>query len=194
MQSVRLPCNGEAVINVDDEVLERARRIRLLVLDCDGVLSDGRIILLPGGEETKQFDSKDGHGLRMASRAGLRLAIISGRRSFAVRARAEDLGVAHVYEKAWNKLEPFNEVMAAEAVSPEEVCVMGDDVTDIPLLSRAGLAVSVSDAVDEAKACSHYVTLHAGGKGAVREVVELILKAQGKWEGEMARYYEDCQE
>ena len=174
-----------------DEVIARAAKIKLLVMDCDGVLTDGRIIPMPEGEETKQFDSKDGHGLRMASRAGLRLAIISGRKSFAVRARAEDLGIHHLYEKAYNKLEPFKEVTDAEGVVFDEVCVMGDDVTDIPLLRRAGLAVAVADAMEDARDHAHYVTEHPGGKGAVREVVELILKAQDRWAAAMERYYEE---
>jgi len=126
----------------------------------------------------------------MASRAGIRLAIISGRKSFAVRARAEDLGIDRLYERSLTKIEPFKEVTEAEGVSFDEVCVMGDDVMDIPLLRRAGLAVAVADAVQEAKDCSHYITERPGGKGAVREVVELILKAQDKWATAMARYYE----
>ena len=170
------------------EVRQRARRIKLLVLDCDGVLTDGRVILLPAGDETKAFDVRDGHAIVMAKRAGLPVAIISGRKSSVVRRRAEELGVAHLYEMAWVKTEPYEELLSAGGLTDDEVCYVGDDVVDIPLLRRAGLAVSVADAVDEAKQFSHLVTYCDGGRGAVREVIELILKVQGKWEEAMARY------
>jgi 3-deoxy-D-manno-octulosonate 8-phosphate phosphatase (KDO 8-P phosphatase) len=171
-----------------DQIAERARRIKLLVLDCDGVLTDGRIILLPDADETKSFDVRDGHAIVMARRAGLKVAIISGRKSSVVRARAKELGVDHLYEMAWVKLEPYQKVLAEENVTDDEVCYIGDDVVDIPLLRRAGLAVAVADAVEEAKQYSHLVTRKPGGRGAVREVIELILKAQEKWDEAMLRY------
>ncbi|HEU4390943.1 MAG TPA: HAD family hydrolase [Blastocatellia bacterium] len=160
----------------------------MLIMDCDGVLTDGRIIFLPGGEETKLFDSKDGHGLRMAERAGIDAAIITGRASQAVRERARDLGLKHLYEKAIVKLEPYEKVLAAEGLTDEEICYVGDDVTDIPVMRRVGLAVAVGDAVPEAKEYAHLVTEHRGGRGAVREVIEVILKSQGKWDEAMERY------
>ena len=171
-----------------ENVTERARKIRLLILDCDGVLTDGRIIMLPGGDETKSFDVKDGHAMVMAQRAGLPIAIISGRKSSVVRARAEELGVAHLHEMAWVKKEPYEKILAEEGLIDEQVCYVGDDVVDIPLLRRAGLAITVADAVEEAKQYSHLVTAHAGGRGAVREVIELILKAQDKWVEAISRY------
>ena len=176
------------MIDADQDILDRARRIRLLILDCDGVLTDGRIIMLPDSDETKAFDVKDGHGIVMAQRAGLRIAIISGRKSSVVRARAEELGVAHLYEMAWVKTEPYEKVLAEEGLGDEEVCYVGDDVVDIPLLRRAGLAVAVADAVEETKQHSHFVTTRGGGRGAVREVIEFILKAQDKWDEAMVRY------
>ncbi|HEY3138006.1 MAG TPA: HAD-IIIA family hydrolase [Blastocatellia bacterium] len=176
------------MIESSQEIIDRARRIELLILDCDGVLTDGRIIMLPDGDETKAFDVKDGHAIVMAQRAGLQVAIISGRKSSVVRARAKELGVAHLYEMAWVKMEPFEKVLAEEALSDEQVCYVGDDVVDIPLLRRAGLAVSVADAVEEVKQHSHLVTTRRGGRGAVREVIELILKSQDKWDGAMSRY------
>src|SRR5215510_887364 len=106
----------------DQQINERARRVKLLVLDCDGVLTDGRIIMLPDGDETKAFDVKDGHAIVMAQRAGLRIAIISGRKSSVVRARAKELGVAHLHEMAWVKMEPFEKVLAEEGLSDEQVC------------------------------------------------------------------------
>lgn len=171
-----------------DDITERARRVRLLILDCDGVLTDGRIIMLPGGDETKAFDVKDGHAMVMAQRAGLPIAIISGRKSSVVQARAKELRVAHLHEMAWVKTEPYEKILTEEDLTDEVVCFVGDDVVDIPLLRRAGLAIAVADAVEEAKKYSHFVTARAGGRGAVREVIEIILKAQDKWEEALARY------
>lgn len=176
------------MINADQDNIDRARRIKLLILDCDGVLTDGRIIMLPGSDETKTFDVKDGHGIVMAQRAGLRIAIISGRKSSVVRARATELGVTHLYEMAWVKTEPYEKLLAEEGLTDEEVCYVGDDVVDIPLLRRAGLGVAVADAVEETKKHSHIVTERGGGRGAVREVIEFILRAQDKWDEAMIRY------
>ena len=172
----------------EDDVRERAKRIKLLILDCDGVLTDGRIIPLSETDETKFFDAKDGHGLRMATRAGLKTAIISGRSSFAVRTRAKDLGLTYLYEGIWVKTEPYEEILREEGLVDAEVCYVGDDVTDIPLLRRVGLAIAVGDAAEEVKSHSHFVTARPGGRGAVREVVELILKCQDKWREQMSRY------
>lgn len=174
--------------NPETQIIERARKIKLLVLDCDGVLTDGRIILLPDGDETKCFDVKDGHAMVMAQRAGLPIAIISGRKSSVVRARAKELGIAHLHEMAWVKKDPYEKILEEEGRRDEEVCYVGDDVVDIPLLRRAGLGVAVADAVEEAKQHSHMVTQRDGGKGAVREVIELILKAQDKWDEALSRY------
>jgi len=174
-----------------DEINERARRIRMLLLDCDGVLTDGRIIMLPAGDETKVFDVKDGHAIVMLHRAGIKSGIISGRQSSIVRARAKELGIAHVHEMAWVKTEAYEKILAEENLTNEEVCYIGDDVVDIPLLRRAGLAVAVADAVAEVKPFAHLVTTRAGGRGAVREVIELILEAQGKWQEALARYIND---
>jgi len=171
-----------------NDIRDRLFKIKLLIVDCDGVLTDGRIVLLSETEETKFFDVKDGHAIRMAGRAGLKTAIISGRASFAVRARARDLGIAYLYEGAWIKIGPYEEVLAAEGIGDEAVCYVGDDVTDIPLMRRAGLAVAVADAVEEARQHAHYVTERPGGRGAVREVIELIMKAQSKWDDAMSRY------
>lgn len=171
-----------------DEIIERAQRIKILILDCDGVLTDGRIIMLPDGDETKSFDVKDGHAIVMLQRAGIKVGIISGRKSAVVRARAKELGVAHLHEMAWVKREPYEQILAEENFTDEDVCYIGDDVVDIPLMRRAGLAVAVADAVEETKAHAHLVTKRVGGRGAVREVIELIMKAQDKWNEAMARY------
>ena len=176
------------MIYTDPNITNRARKIKLLILDCDGVLTDGRIIMVPDSDETKAFDVKDGHGIVMAQRAGLRVAIISGRKSSVVRARAKELGVAHLYEMAWVKTEPYEKVLVEEGLTDEQVCYVGDDVVDIPLLRRAGLGVAVADAVEETKQHSDIVSTRAGGRGAVREIIEFILKAQDKWDEALARY------
>lgn len=174
--------------DLSGEINARASKIKLLILDCDGVLTDGRIYMMPDGDETKSFDVKDGHAIVMLQRAGIKVGIISGRKSSVVRARAKELGIAHLHEKAWVKTEAYEQMLNEEGLSDEQICYIGDDVVDIPLLKRVGLAVSVGDAVEEAKQFSHLVTARAGGRGAVREVIELIMKAQNKWGDALARY------
>jgi 3-deoxy-D-manno-octulosonate 8-phosphate phosphatase (KDO 8-P phosphatase) len=169
-------------------VEQRAARVKLLLLDCDGVLTDGRITLLENGDEEKSFHTRDGHGLVLLHRAGLRSAIISGRTSSAVERRARDLGIAFVRQGTWDKIKDFAEVLAAAEVDPADVACVGDDVTDIPLMRRSGFAVAVADATADTRAAAHYITSLPGGFGAVREVCELILKAQGRWPELMQRY------
>ncbi|MBI3329537.1 MAG: HAD hydrolase family protein [Nitrospinae bacterium] len=168
--------------------LERAQKIRLLIMDVDGVLTDGRIWHDTLGQEFKSFDVKDGHGIVMAHRAKLRTALISGRESESTVRRAKELGIEIVFQKIWNKLEVYEQILRDTQLTPEEVAYVGDDVIDIPLLHRVGLAVAVADAVEEVKAAAHVVTQRAGGQGAVREVIELILRAQGQWGTLMERY------
>ena len=175
-------------MTASDEITRRAARVKLLLLDCDGVLTDGRITLLEDGDEEKSFHTRDGHGLVLLHRAGLRSGIISGRTSGAVTRRARDLGVTYLRQGALNKIKDFEEVLAEAGVEGAEAAFVGDDVTDIPLMRRCGLAVAVADATDETKAAAHYVTRLPGGFGAVREVCELILKAQGRW-GELLKRY-----
>jgi 3-deoxy-D-manno-octulosonate 8-phosphate phosphatase (KDO 8-P phosphatase) len=174
-----------------EEVERRAAGVMLLLMDCDGVLTDGRITLVEGGDERKSFHTRDGHGLVLLHRAGLRSGIISGRRSRLVDRRAEDLGVAYVRQGALDKSKVFGELLAEAGVEPSEVAYVGDDVVDIPLMRRSGLAVAVADATEETRAAAHYVTRLPGGFGAVREVCELILKAQGRWAELMRRYLEE---
>ncbi|HWW74162.1 MAG TPA: HAD hydrolase family protein [Pyrinomonadaceae bacterium] len=171
-----------------DEVERRAARVELLLLDCDGVLTDGRITPVPGGDELKSFHTRDGHGLVMLHRAGVRSGIISGRTSRLVEMRAADLGIAFVRQGALDKVEAFESLLAEAGVRPDGAAFVGDDVVDIPLMRRCGLAVAVADATPETRAAAHYVTRLPGGFGAVREVCELILKAQGRWEESMRRY------
>ena len=171
-----------------DEVERLAARVRLLLLDCDGVLTDGRITPVEGGEELKSFHTRDGHGLVMLHRAGLRSGIISGRTSRLVELRAADLGVSFVRQGALDKVEAFESLLAEAGVEPSHAAYVGDDVVDIPLMRRCALAVAVADATPDTRAAAHYVTRLPGGFGAVREVCELILRAQGRWDELMKRY------
>jgi 3-deoxy-D-manno-octulosonate 8-phosphate phosphatase (KDO 8-P phosphatase) len=150
-------------------------------MDCDGVLTDGRLWLLENGDEHKSFNTKDGLGLSLLHRAGLKSGIISGRWSQAVIRRAGDLGIEFVRQGDPHKIEAFEQVLRQAEVDENEVAFVGDDLTDIPIMQRAELAVAVADAVEEARSVAHYVTRAKGGRGAVREVVELILKSQGRW-------------
>lgn len=157
-------------------------------MDVDGVLTDGRIIQDSQGHELKIFDVKDGHGIVMAHRAELKTALISGRESETITRRAQELGIEIVFQKIWNKLEVYEKILGDTHLDHGEVAYIGDDLIDIPLLRRVGLAVAVADAVDEVKAHAHLITQRAGGQGAVREVIELILRAQGVWDALLERY------
>jgi 3-deoxy-D-manno-octulosonate 8-phosphate phosphatase (KDO 8-P phosphatase) len=168
--------------------LPRAKEIQLLLLDVDGVLTDGSIVYGNGGTELKGFNIKDGFGIRLLREAGVEVGIITARRSEAVERRAQDLKLAHLYQGVGNKIEAFAEILAAQKLTPRQVAYMGDDWLDLPLLSRVGLAVTVADGVAEVKAVAHYVTREAGGRGAVRELCELIIEAKGQREELLARY------
>lgn len=169
-------------------VQERAARIKLLLMDCDGVLTDGRIWLFDNGEEQKGFHTRDGLGIELWHRAGMKSGIISGRKSRAVERRAQGLGMSFVVQGVEQKVQAFNETLAKAGMTNEEVAFIGDDLNDIPLMLRSGLGVAVADAAVEARERAHYVTKVAGGYGAVREVIELILKAQGRWDQLTADY------
>lgn len=169
--------------------MEKARAIKLLILDVDGVLTDGSIVYADGGEELKWFNVKDGHGIKLLLRAGIEVALVTGRKSAAVEHRAQDLGIKLVFQKALNKIEAYEEIRATQKLRDEELCVMGDDLPDLPILRKCGFSVAVPDSVDEVMREVDYVTKREAGKGAVREVCEIILKAQGLWERVTARYY-----
>src|ERR1043165_28668 len=172
----------------DAEIERRAARIKVVLMDCDGVLTDGRITLLSDGDEEKSFHTRDGHGIVLLHRAGLQSGIISGRKSTLVERRARELGMKYVRQGTWNKVEDFEAVLNEAGVDEKEVAFIGDDVTDVPLMRRSELAVAVADATSETKESAHYITRLPGGFGAVREVCELILKAQGLWADLMKRY------
>jgi 3-deoxy-D-manno-octulosonate 8-phosphate phosphatase (KDO 8-P phosphatase) len=166
-------------------IAARARKIRVLLMDVDGVLTDARIWLLSRRDgttsEIKGFSAYDGAGLKLARAAGLRTGIITGRDSAAVTQRARECQMEFVYQGRTTKLTAYEEILRATGASDAEIAYVGDDLPDLPLLQRAGLAVAVANAAAEVKRAAHYVTVRSGGDGAVREVIELIVKAQGKW-------------
>ncbi|HWP35319.1 MAG TPA: HAD hydrolase family protein [Thermodesulfobacteriota bacterium] len=170
------------------ELLARARRIRLVVLDVDGVLTDGGIAVASDGSETKTFHVRDGHAIKLLQHAGIEVALVSGRRSAPVVRRAAELGISLVVQGASDKAASFEAILAARGLEAAEAAGVGDDIVDLPLLRRAGLAVAVADSAPELAPYVHYVTRAPGGRGAVREVAELILKAQGRW-GEVLRRF-----
>ena len=164
--------------------------IDLLVLDVDGVMTDGRIVYDSRGMEVKAFHVRDGQGVRYWLRAGHEAAILSSRESPILRHRAEELGIAAVYEGAKDKLPVFEKILKRFRRKAGNVCFIGDDLPDLPILARAGFAVAPADAVAEVRRIAHYVARSSGGAGAVRETVELILKYQDRWAGVTARYAE----
>ena len=172
-----------------EEIVERASTIRLLIMDVDGVLTDGRLWFTAKGEELKAFHARDGHGIKLLQRIGVETAVISGRRSQAVALRMESLGIRHVYQGYEEKLQPFEELMAKLEVSPGATCYVGDDLLDLPIIRRVGLAVGVADAHFGIRPHLHHMTRMQGGMGAVREVCDLILYAQDQLEGIVKSYY-----
>jgi len=163
----------------------RAKKIRVLLMDVDGVLTDGRIWLLSRRDgtasEIKGFSAYDGAGLKLARAAGVRTGIITGREPSAVSQRARECEIEFVYQHRATKLGALDEIMQTTGASANEVAYIGDDLPDLPVLQRVGLAVAVANAAPEVKRAAHFVTTRSGGEGAVREVIELIVKAQGKW-------------
>jgi 3-deoxy-D-manno-octulosonate 8-phosphate phosphatase (KDO 8-P phosphatase) len=169
-----------------DDLMQRARRIKLLLMDCDGVMTDARIWLTPDGDEQKAFHARDGQGISVWHRAGYQSGIISGRASSSVERRAHELKIKYVHQFAKAKLVALETILTEAAVTADECCFIGDDLGDVGVMRQVGLAVAVADAADDTKAAAHYVTTLNGGNGAVREVIELILKAQGRWEDVIA--------
>jgi 3-deoxy-D-manno-octulosonate 8-phosphate phosphatase (KDO 8-P phosphatase) len=175
-----------------NQVRQRAKKIKLLLMDVDGVLTDGRIYYVPGTRsrfvETKTFHARDGLGIRFAHEAGMRTGIISGRRSPVVEHRARELGIHYIFQDVLDKLGPYQSVLRAARVPDESVCYVGDDLVDLPILCRVGLAVGIGDGHPFLRQHVHYWTVNHGGNGAIRETVELILAAQGKLEP-LLKYY-----
>jgi 3-deoxy-D-manno-octulosonate 8-phosphate phosphatase (KDO 8-P phosphatase) len=178
---------------VTADIEQLAKNIRLLLMDVDGVLTDGRLYNVPGPDgnmaETKGFDSQDGIGLQWLARVGIGTGLISGRVSPATEERARQCKFKYIYQGHTEKIPIISEILADAKIDPREVAYIGDDFTDVVVMRRVGLAIATANARPEVKAIAHHVTQVPGGQGAVREVVELLLKAQGRWE-EILRHYE----
>lgn len=173
---------------MEKEIIEKAREVKLLILDVDGVMTDGSIVYNDRGEESKSFNVRDGHGMKLLQRGGVDCALITARTSEVVLHRARNLGIELVYQGAFDKLKAYEDILKKTGLAPNQTAYVGDDVIDLPILKRAGFSVAVSDAVTEVKERVDYVTEAQGGRGAVREVVEIILKARGTWDELMSRY------
>ena len=159
----------------------KAKNITLMLFDVDGVLTDGKILMHPDGTESKQFDIKDGTGLVWAQRAGLKVGVISARSSAATAQRAAQLGITIVHQGVASKLRAYRDILEHQGLTDAEVAYMGDDVLDLPIIARAGLTASPADAVEDVRSRVDYVSHAAGGSGAARDFVELVLKAQDRW-------------
>ena len=170
------------------DILQKAAKIKLVIFDIDGVLTTGALYIGDDGQEYKAFNSKDGHGLRMLQDGGVDVAILTGRTSNVVSHRARDLGITRIYQGKRQKLPAYEELVAETGLSHEEIAYVGDDVVDLPVMTRVGLAICVQDGHPFVKKHAHWITDHNGGCGAGRDVCELILEAQGKLENMLEAY------
>jgi 3-deoxy-D-manno-octulosonate 8-phosphate phosphatase (KDO 8-P phosphatase) len=175
---------------INAKVRARVERVKILVLDVDGVLTDGRLFYHDDGTESKAFDVRDGHGIKMLKQAGIETVIISGRSCPMVEKRAADLGVSEVVQGARDKVQILEEILSKRRLRLEEVAFVGDDVLDLTVMNRAGFAVAVADASEHLFDTAHYMTLAPGGRGAVREVAELILGVQELWNKVASQHFE----
>lgn len=173
---------------IADNLRERLVRIKLFIVDNDGVLTDGRIVYGDYGDEIKFFDIQDGMGLVLLKKAGIHTALISGRKCRVTSRRAKDMHISQVHQNVRDKKAVFEKLCSRYRLKPEEVLYIGDDLIDLPPMIRCGFAVAVDNAVQEVKERAHYVTERRGGHGAVREVIDLLLKAQGKWDALVSGY------
>jgi 3-deoxy-D-manno-octulosonate 8-phosphate phosphatase (KDO 8-P phosphatase) len=169
---------------------DRLKKIKLLLLDVDGVMTDGRIIFDSNGIESKFFNVKDGHGIKLLQRAGVEVGIVSGRSSQVVANRAAELGITRVFQGSLDKLAVYRQILAETGLADEQVAFMGDDVIDIPVMRRVGFSAAPADAVEEVLPHARFVARNRGGWGAVRELCDLILKGQGAWETVTAKYFD----
>lgn len=178
------------VKRINAEIRERVLKVKLLALDVDGVMTDGRLIYNDDGTESKAFDVRDGHGIKMLRHAGIETVLISGRKCSLVDKRAVDLGITEVAQGVRDKAPVLEKIISTRGITMEEVAFVGDDVVDTTLLRRVGFAVAVADASEHILDLIHYVTIAPGGRGAVREVAELILGVQGLWKRVAERYFQ----
>jgi 3-deoxy-D-manno-octulosonate 8-phosphate phosphatase (KDO 8-P phosphatase) len=180
--------NVDSNQKVTASILEKAKRLKLLILDVDGVLTDGRLFFDSGGNEYKCFHARDGHGIKLLRQTGVEVAVISGRKSNTVALRMKNLGIEHVYQGHENKISAFAEVLAKTGVTPEQAAHVGDDLLDLPIMMRVGFAIAVNDANFAVKEKADWCTNLPGGQGAVREVCDLIMQAQGNYENVLNAY------
>lgn len=173
---------------VPDTTLARAAKIKLVLFDVDGVLTDGSLFLGDDGQEYKAFNSRDGHGLKMLQHTGITVGIITGRTSKVVEYRAANLGIKHVFQGYAEKLPPYENLIKRLDVQPEAVAFVGDDVVDLPIMRKVGLAVAVQDAHYLVKDHAHWITPNNGGRGAARDLCEMLMHAQGTFVAEMNRF------
>ncbi len=173
---------------ITPQLLAKAEKLKLLILDVDGVLTDGRLFFDDNGTEYKCFHARDGHGIKLLRQTGVEVAVISGRKSNSVAIRMKNLGIENVYQGHENKIAAFNELLEKLAVEPEQVAHVGDDLLDLPIMTRVGFAVAVKDANFAVKQHADWCTQTEGGQGAVREVCDLIMQAQGRFEGILRSY------
>jgi 3-deoxy-D-manno-octulosonate 8-phosphate phosphatase (KDO 8-P phosphatase) len=178
-------------MDASQEIIDRAAKISLVLMDNDGVLTDGRILMYSDGSEGRGFCARDGHGIRMGQRGGLMFGIVSGRESRVVADRAEELYITEVHQGIFDKVERYREILERFELPPEAVCYIGDDLVDVPVLRKVGLAVAPANAEEGVREIAHWVTPSAGGHGAVRELVDLILRAKGKWAMVTERYFKE---
>lgn len=169
-------------------ILEKAANIRLVIFDVDGVLTDGKLFFDDAGREYKSFHSRDGHGIKLLRATGVAVAVISGRRSESVGLRMASLGIDHVYQGQEEKILAFQELCAKLHFTPDQVAHVGDDLPDLPIMRRAGLAIAVQDAHFAVREHAHWVTECVGGCGAAREVCDLVMKAQGRLDSVIQGY------
>jgi len=173
---------------LDATLQHKIKPLRILILDVDGVMTDGGIVFDDQGNESKKFDVRDGHGIKLLMRTGVTVIILTGRTSQAVAHRAFDLGISEVYQGVKNKLAVFEQILKEKNILPDAVAYVGDDVVDIPVLRRVGFAATVADGSHYVKDVADYITEREGGRGAVREICELIMKARGQWSEVTAKY------
>jgi 3-deoxy-D-manno-octulosonate 8-phosphate phosphatase (KDO 8-P phosphatase) len=176
-------------MEIDPGLRERASKVRVVLMDVDGVLTDSRILMFSDGTEGRGFSARDGQGIRLGQRGGLNFGIISGRESPVVAKRAEELYITEVHQGVFDKLERYEELLRRLQVSDDDACYIGDDLVDAPVMSRVRLAVAPADAAAEVREVAHWVTPRRGGDGVVRDVVDLILRAQDKWGAVTGRYF-----
>jgi 3-deoxy-D-manno-octulosonate 8-phosphate phosphatase (KDO 8-P phosphatase) len=176
---------------IGPEAVDRAKKVRLFLLDVDGVLTDGGIIYDEGGRETKRFHVRDGHGIVMMLRSGIEVGIITGRTSGVVPIRAKELGIPLVRQGALDKVAAFRQILAEKRLLAEETAYVGDDIVDVPLLREVGFAAAVADAEEYVKSVAHFVSSRPGGQGAVREIIEFVLRASGAWETVSSKYFRE---